>query len=43
MIQELARDAKTFGERVVFVHTGGTFGLFPMAKALVRATTATLN
>jgi D-cysteine desulfhydrase len=29
--QELARDAGCFGERVVFVHTGGIFGLFGSA------------
>ena len=28
LTQELAKDAACFGERVVFVHTGGIFGLF---------------
>lgn len=31
MIQELKRDAKCFGERIIFLHTGGIFGLFPQA------------
>ena len=33
MVTELARDPARFGERVVFVHTGGIFGLFPAAAA----------
>jgi D-cysteine desulfhydrase len=28
LVTELARDPRRFGERVVFVHTGGMFGLF---------------
>lgn len=28
MVTELARDPRRFGERIVFVHTGGMFGLF---------------
>ena len=28
MVTELARDPRRFGERIVFVHTGGVFGLF---------------
>ena len=31
MMAELAKDPKRFGERIVFIHTGGLFGLFPMA------------
>ncbi len=31
MMQELATDASVFGDRIVFVHTGGLFGLFPVA------------
>jgi D-cysteine desulfhydrase len=32
--QELARDPRAFGERVVFIHTGGIYGLFPKAAEL---------
>ena len=35
MVQELKRDPKCFGERVVFVHTGGIFSLFSMAGEIV--------
>ncbi len=31
---ELARDPGRFGERIVFLHTGGIFGLFPIADQL---------
>jgi D-cysteine desulfhydrase len=31
MIQELKRDPKCFGEQIIFLHTGGIFGLFPKA------------
>ena len=31
MLAELARDRQRFGERIVFIHTGGLFGLFPIA------------
>src|SRR5262245_8335947 len=34
VVTELARDRRRFGERVVFVHTGGIFGLFPVADQL---------
>ena len=34
LTQELARDRATFGERLVFLHTGGIYGLFPKAKEL---------
>ncbi len=34
MIQELGRNPKVFGERIVFLHTGGIFGLFPMAEQM---------
>ncbi|MCE9579802.1 MAG: D-cysteine desulfhydrase family protein [Deltaproteobacteria bacterium] len=29
IVTELAADPRRFGERIVFVHTGGIFGLFP--------------
>ncbi len=31
MIRELEKDRYRFGKRIVFVHTGGLFGLFPVA------------
>ena len=31
MMRELAGDRDIFGDRIVFVHTGGLFGLFPIA------------
>lgn len=31
MMAELAKNPKRFGERIVFIHTGGLFGLFPIA------------
>ena len=34
VVTELARDRGRFGERVVFVHTGGVFGLLPAAAEL---------
>jgi D-cysteine desulfhydrase len=34
LTQELARDRKRFGERIVFIHTGGIYGLFPAADQL---------
>jgi D-cysteine desulfhydrase len=34
MVEELARDRRRFGERIVFLHTGGIFGLFPIASQL---------
>ena len=34
MIQELKRDPKCFGERIIFLHTGGIFGLFPEAAQI---------
>jgi D-cysteine desulfhydrase len=33
MVTELARDRRAFGDRIVFVHTGGIFGLFGDATA----------
>ena len=35
MMAELAKNPKIFGERIVFVHTGGLFGLFPVADQFV--------
>ncbi len=34
LVKELERDPERFGSRVVFVHTGGIFGLFPIAETL---------
>lgn len=34
MISELRKNPQVFGERIVFVHTGGIFGLFPKAHEL---------
>jgi D-cysteine desulfhydrase len=34
MLAELARDPRRFGARIVFLHTGGIFGLFPVARDL---------
>lgn len=34
MVEELKRDPKRFGERIIFIHTGGIFGLFPQAEDL---------
>jgi D-cysteine desulfhydrase len=34
MISELQKDPKAFGDRIVFIHTGGLFGLFPIAEQL---------
>lgn len=34
MVQELKSDPKRFGKRIVFIHTGGIFGLFPSARQI---------
>ncbi len=34
MVEELKRDPGCFGERIIFVHTGGLFGLFPKAQEI---------
>jgi D-cysteine desulfhydrase len=34
MAKELERNPKCFGERIVFLHTGGIFGLFPKAAEM---------
>ena len=34
MVQELARDPAAFGERIVFIHTGGIFSLFSIAAEI---------
>lgn len=34
MIQELSKNPRMFGERIVFIHTGGLFGLFPKANEI---------
>lgn len=36
VVTELARDRSRFGERVVFIHTGGVFGLFAAAAELAE-------
>ncbi|HSO20400.1 MAG TPA: D-cysteine desulfhydrase family protein [Desulfosarcina sp.] len=36
MLAELAKDPRRFGERIVFIHTGGLFGLFPIAGAFAE-------
>lgn len=32
MMKELEKDPRRFGERIVFIHTGGLFGLFPKSE-----------
>jgi D-cysteine desulfhydrase len=34
MTQELKRDPRRFGERIIFIHTGGLFGLFPQTAEI---------
>ncbi len=34
MVQELKRQPECFGDRIVFIHTGGIFSLFPVAKQI---------
>lgn len=34
MTEELQRQPQVFGDRIVFFHTGGIFGLFPLAKQM---------
>ena len=34
MVEKLKRDPECFGERIIFIHTGGIFGLFPKADEL---------
>ncbi len=34
LVSELRKNPQVFGDRVVFVHTGGAFGLFPKAAEL---------
>jgi D-cysteine desulfhydrase len=36
MTQELRRDPNMFGDRIVFMHTGGIFGLFPKADEFAQ-------
>lgn len=31
MVSEIKKDRSVFGKRIIFVHTGGLFGLFPVA------------
>ncbi len=35
MVQELRRDARVFGDQIIFLHTGGIFGLPPKANEFV--------
>jgi D-cysteine desulfhydrase len=35
MIRELERNPHIFGERIVFIHTGGIFGLFPKTDEMI--------
>jgi D-cysteine desulfhydrase len=37
LVEELRKDATTFGDRVVFVHTGGIYGLLAKSEELVDA------
>jgi D-cysteine desulfhydrase len=37
LVRELERDRQRFGDRVVFLHTGGIFGLFPCADEIALA------
>jgi D-cysteine desulfhydrase len=32
MMAELAKNSRIFGDRIVFIHTGGLVGLFPIAE-----------
>jgi D-cysteine desulfhydrase len=34
MVQELKRDPRCFGDCIIFIHTGGIFGLFPKAREI---------
>ncbi|MBT8370646.1 MAG: D-cysteine desulfhydrase family protein [Deltaproteobacteria bacterium] len=34
MVQELKKNPRCFGERIIFIHTGGIFGLFPKADEI---------
>ena len=34
LLQELQRNPRRFGERIIFIHTGGLFGLFPQATEI---------
>ena len=36
VISELEKNPRAFGERVIFIHTGGIFGLFPFAGQLSK-------
>ncbi len=36
MISELAKNPDAFGQRIVFIHTGGMFGLFPIAGQMAE-------
>jgi D-cysteine desulfhydrase len=37
MVQELQRNPGCFGKRIIFIHTGGIFGLFPKAVEIEKA------
>jgi D-cysteine desulfhydrase len=36
MVQELQRNPGCFGKRIIFIHTGGIFGLFPKANEIAK-------
>ncbi len=36
MVRELERHPGCFGERIIFIHTGGIFGLFPKAEEIEK-------
>jgi D-cysteine desulfhydrase len=37
LLEELKSNRERFGERIVFLHTGGIFGVFPAARAIDQA------
>jgi D-cysteine desulfhydrase len=37
MIREMEKNPRVFGDRIVFIHTGGIFGLFPKAQEIAAA------
>jgi D-cysteine desulfhydrase len=37
LLDQLRQDPKQFGRRILFIHTGGIFGLFPKAEELSEA------
>jgi D-cysteine desulfhydrase len=37
LLDQLEKDPKRFGEKILFLHTGGLFGLFPVAEEISQA------